>query len=195
MSHLTRSTVPCHAPTRTDGGSDCASTFLPCGCHPTAAWLCVLAESRQERLAEHSLRSLGLPTWLPMFESRWLNGQTRILPMFPGYLFTQAIDDRWRKAYSARGVRGLICHAPERPTTVPVRLLDLLWRDCAPNGVIYLPRPTALAPSTPVELITGPFAGFRGVVRMATKDRVRLLVNLLGRDSEVTVPRADVMVV
>lgn len=192
--HLTRPAIPCHSPTIAVGGSAFASTFLPCGCRQDARWLCVLAEHRQEHLAEHGLRTIGLPAWLPLIESKWTNGHTRIVPMFPGYLFVQAIDDRWRKAYSTRGVRGLICHAPERPTSVPVKMLELLWRDCAPNGVLYLPRPKTLAPATPVELVTGPFAGFRGIVRMATKDRVRLLVNLLGRDSEVEVPRADVAV-
>jgi transcriptional antiterminator RfaH len=169
--------------------------FVPCGCRgePAFQWLCVNTEFGRETLADQELRTLGLCTWLPSHLLR-----DRIRPLFPRYLFVQA--DRgaelWRRIYRTRGVVTIL--GSGRPASVPASVLEILWQQCAPNGVIYPPKPVPVDHTTPIPcgssvlLASGAMIGLTGICQWSDGKRVRLLLEILGRGVAVTVPRASV---
>lgn len=179
--------------------------FVPCGCRsgPAFQWLCIYTEFGAETLADQELRTQGLCTWYPLHFDR-----ERIRSMFPRYLLMQAdlADDLWRKAYRTPGVVTVLGTRYERPSSVPALVLETLWRQCAPNGVIYPAKPVMLgdrtsriAPGTPVKLVSGPYAAMfadaRAICRWSPARRVALLLKTLdGRETKLTVPRSDVVV-
>jgi len=169
--------------------------FVPCGCRsePSFQWLCVNTEFGRETLADQELRTLGLCTWLPSHLQRG-----RIRPLFPRYLFVQA--DRgaelWRRIYRTRGVVTVL--GSGRPARVPAVVLEVLWRQCAPNGVSYPPEPvpvdrtSLIPPGAAVLIADGVMVGLTGICQWSDGKRVRLLLEILGRGVDVTVPRSSV---
>lgn len=174
--------------------------FVPCGRYsdPAFRWVCVHTGAGQENLAQTHITALGLPAWLP----RWRSHE-RVRPLFPRYLFAQVDLNAalWPRIFRQPGVvtiLGTRSTRLERPATVPVRVLDLLWRQCAPDGVIYPPEPapvdrtTPIPPGASVLLASGAMVGLTGMCQWSDGKRVRLLMEILGRGVAVTVPRASV---
>jgi transcription antitermination factor NusG len=50
------------------------------------------------------------------------------------------------------------------------------------------------SPGTAVQVVAGAFAGLEGIAGLSSGDRVRVLLAVLGREVQTSVPRADVMV-
>ena len=86
----------------------------------------------------------------------------------------------------------------ERPASVPASVLDILWRQCAADGVIYPPEPLVADRATPIPcgttvlLASGAMIGLTGICQWSDGKRVRLLLEILGRGVRVTVPRSSV---
>jgi transcriptional antiterminator RfaH len=111
---------------------------------------------------------------------------TRRVPLFPGYLFVR-LDlgrDRWRAINGTRGVRGLLT-VGDRPAEVPDAAIDEL-----------LDQQEASAPlpvGTRLEIVAGPFAGLAArLQRLDGPARVTVLMQLIGTELSVSVPRAAV---
>ena len=168
------------------------SGFLPSGCVSGLPWFCYRTTWQGERLAEIELRRDGFCAWGPQLEVPWQNGQSRLREMFPRYGFVQFDpgEGRWPRIFSTRGVEWLFCTTARRPVRVPQAKLDELFRQCAPNGVIYLERPrrNRFRRGDPVVIqdSASPFDGWRGVCDMTARDRVIVLLSLFG-DREVRV--------
>jgi transcriptional antiterminator RfaH len=177
--------------------------FVPCGryCDPLFRWLCVHTGPGQEDLAKNRITELGIPAWLP----RW-RSEGRIRPLFPRYLFVQVDLDAglWPAIFRQPGVvtiLGTRSTRLERPATVPAEVLDILWQQCAADGVIYPPEPAPVDRTTPipcgtkVQLASGAMIGLTGICLWSDGKRVRLLLEILGRGVAVTVPRATALAV
>ncbi|MGE4044476.1 MAG: transcription termination/antitermination protein NusG [Acetobacteraceae bacterium] len=185
----------------TEGGSAYLS-FLPCGCHcaPPFGWYCVRTNHGQEVLSLQRLRSIGLSVWLPEYEACWSNGQTRIAPLFPRYLFVEfdVSGSLWARIFRQPGVETILTSGG-RPAEVPLAAMQALWSQCAPNGVIYRKKPTAqdarIRPGELVEAKAGPFARFRGICQRSSSARVEILLSVFGRETPVVLSRKDVDVV
>lgn len=113
---------------------------------------------------------------------------TKKVPLFPGYLFVW-LDlgrMRWRAINGTRGVRGLLM-AGERPARVPDAVVDELR---VAEGV-SAPLPVGAA----LEIVGGPFAGLTArLQRLDGASRITVLMQLVGTDRSVSVPRAAVRV-
>jgi transcription antitermination factor NusG len=178
-------------------GAPPSGSFVPCGCRyaPGIEWLCVSTGFGQERTSDRSIRALGLVTWLPEYAIK-----DRLRLLFPGYMFAQAdiALDPWRSIYRQPGVVTVLGTRYERPTVVAPELLAELWRDCLPNGVLVprdLDAAAPLAPILPGAAVTlrgGPFAELTGVCEKSDRDRVAILLTIMGRDVRVSVARAGV---
>ena len=177
-------------------------SFVPTGYQQSAAfcWLCVFTVSGSETLADVRLRQLGLCTWLPLYMRRDPRPQRdRIRPIFHRYLFVQADlgATMWRGIYRTPGVVTVLGTHHERPARVPDAALALLWADCGPNGVIYPPAPAAavaIPSGSSVRLTGGAFAGLVGICHLSSAERVRIMLQVLGRDVSMSVPRDRVEV-
>jgi transcription antitermination factor NusG len=124
---------------------------------------------------------------------KWQNGRTKINPIFPRYLFVQAY--RWNVVRDAgRQELGRVITSPTtgKPLSLPPGALDVLLAQCAPNGVIYPAEPRAVRRQDHVRVLAGPLADFHGICERTTRDRVWVLLTVLGRPSSVEFRRENV---
>lgn len=178
----------------------------PINPNPGLRWYCVRTAFQQELVADIELRRAGFVVYLPAelrAAARTRSGEIRrgsydrIVPLFPRYLFVQfdISDDHWRTIVKLRGVERIFGCTPEHPTPVPQRAIDILLEQCAPNGVIYPPKARQFDPlpiGAEVEILDGPFTAFHGICMLSAPKRVRLLVEIFGRSTEVELTHAQV---
>lgn len=156
-------------------------------------WYVVQTHPRREDEAERELANQGFETFLPQVMQRSRLG-LYLVPFFPGYIFARfdRSSPKWNAINNTRHVIGLLPRK-DNPLPVAAAVIDylkstaderLILRDAAP-----LPMLTAGAP---VRLIEGPLSDRRGVVLWSEARRVRLLLEMLGRNVELTLPREQV---
>lgn len=111
---------------------------------------------------------------------------TREAQAFPGYLFVQPSPTTGgiRAVNSTRGITKLVSQGSE-PAIVADELMEALRMRFAPR--VELPAPEFF-PGEDVKILDGPLAEFVARVEAtAPKDRVYLLIELMGRATRVTV--------
>jgi transcriptional antiterminator RfaH len=158
------------------------------------AWYAVHTKGRQESVAEENLSRQGYVVHLPLLRApRRSRGRWReaVEPLFPGYLFVEldlALDNP-APIRSTRGVTGLVRfggHARPMPEGVVEHLVAAAQR--ADDGAVRCEH--LFAAGDRVEIVDGPLAGLRAVfLAPSGDDRVRLLLDLLGREHSVTLSR------
>jgi transcriptional antiterminator RfaH len=120
--------------------------------------------------------------------------ETVVRPLFPRYLFV-AMDlarDRWRAVQSTFGVSTLVVIGND-PVPLPDGVVDEIRAREGEQGFVKLGLPAGVKPGSPVRLVDGVFAEYRGVFeRLADDRRVAVLLKLLGREVRVFVPVASV---
>jgi transcriptional antiterminator RfaH len=164
------------------------------GAHASAAaWYCLRAQPKHERIAAVHLRKCaGVDVFAPMMRyqrARRPSGKVWVSEaMFPGYLFAHFDFARhFREVRSTHGVRGIVQFGGRSPA-VPTALVDELREVLGDDE-------TAVVAETPAAgdevLITeGVFRDLRVLVSQyfPAKDRVRVLLEMLGRGVEVELP-------
>jgi transcriptional antiterminator RfaH len=146
--------------------------------------------------AEANLRQQGYQVWLPRLVRARRHARkvdTTLAPLFPGYLFIRLNRhmQAWRAINSTFGVRRLICQG-ETPTPVKTGFVEALMQRADAGGVLAMQQDD-LRPGESLHILSGPFSDHIGtLVRLAGEDRVALLLNLLGREVPVLVPRHQV---
>ena len=162
-------------------------------------WAVARLKTGQEGLALHSLTRIGYVTYFPRtIERRTIRGRqiVRVVALFPSYVFVQ-IEAQWHAARWAYGVAALILDGSV-PAKVPEHEIASL-RSRERDGFIVLqppPKPRSLRRGDSVRVIAGPLIGFNGLVEgMASRDRIILLLRMLGGPQRVTLPKGDVAAV
>lgn len=160
-------------------------------------WYVVHTHPGAEAMAEGHLARQGFEAYLPrrLKERRHARRVDRIAaPLFPRYLFV-AIDlavQRWRAIHSTFGVASLVSFG-ERPAAVPEGVVEEVQRREGQDGLIALAPEQPFAPGEPVRITGGTFAEQSALFQTADDgQRVIVLLNLLGRDVRVRLPRAAV---
>ncbi|MEY6433357.1 transcription termination/antitermination NusG family protein [Thioalkalicoccus limnaeus] len=158
-----------------------------------APWYVVQTKPRQERLAVTHLAEQGYHTYLPLHacwkrrQRRW----TRIREVyFPRYAFFSPADPQHSIApvRSTCGVTRLVRFG-NIPATIDPRVLRELH--ILEQTLHRLDQDTTISlfkPGDPVRLTDGPLAGLTGIISTCAKDRVTVMMILLGQNSPVTVP-------
>jgi transcriptional antiterminator RfaH len=143
---------------------------------------------REHIAASHLQREAGAEVFLPRirFQRSTRQGIVWVTEaLFPNYLFARF---NWRTAFRhvqhARGV-AVIVHFGERWPTVPDDVIAELRRALGPDNLHVIP--TVLEAGDNVEIAEGAFSGLRAVVTqvMPARDRVRVLLEFLGRQTAV----------
>ena len=148
-------------------------------------WYVAQTQVQGEARAELNLARQGFQPFLPQVRKRrrharrsdWVRA-----PLFPGYIFVRLDCEaaRWRSINGTFGVRQLICQG-DRPQPLP-------------DSVVLAPPPFAAGQRLRIE--AGAFSDLTGLfAEMADRDRVVLLLELLGRPVPVRVPLTDVSAV
>jgi transcriptional antiterminator RfaH len=132
-------------------------------------WYLVYAKPRQEKLAEVNLQRQGYEVWLPRIRAsrprggRWIE---TVEPLFPRYLLIRldAGGDNFGPIRSTRGVSTMVRLGVE-PAVVPDPVVDRLSRAADPHSGLLLPPLAALRRGDPVQVLDGPFQGWRASFR------------------------------
>lgn len=147
----------------------------------------------QAARAESNLLRQGYRLWLPSIRRPRRHArrvETILVQLLPGYLFVELDpeQDAWLPINDTSGVRRLL-YPRYRPTPITATFIDSLHRSADDGGVVVMPEPT-LRPGQKVQLLVGTFVNHLAtLLYLAPKDRVRLLLSLLGQDVSTTVSR------
>ncbi len=156
-------------------------------------WYCARTQPRQEHVAAGHLRRLGdVEIFCPRIRlQRCRRGGSAPFvteALFPGYLFARfGFATHHRDVRYAHGVRGIVQFGHRYPT-VPAPWIAELQAEFGDVPVTELATP--LAVGTAVRVVGGPFQGLTAVVTRTRSgtERVRVLLEFLGRDIEAELP-------
>ncbi len=155
-------------------------------------WYCLRSQPKREHIAAAILREqCGVEVFCPRVSQvkKTRTGKKRFIEaLFPGYLFARFdLGQHYRQIIHCRGVRNLVCRGR---TQIPVAdaVIHELRKDLPEDAVIAAPDPS-LDPGAPVEFVAGSLAGITGTVVAAlpAEDRIKVLLEFLGREVTVTV--------
>lgn len=175
------------------------STPMAPGVAPSARlpgpWFVIYTKPLRERATQHRITEEGGTAWLPLEpppRRRAVERERLIRPLFPRYCFAR--DYPWLVVRNAGGEEmAQVLTTPNRqPLPLPAGFIETLMAQCGPNGVMRLPEAREVSRRDKVRVETGPFADFSGIVQRTTRDRIWILLTLLGRPTEVPFTRENV---
>jgi transcriptional antiterminator RfaH len=156
------------------------------------AWYVVQTQVNAEAKAARNLVRQGFEIYLPRYLKRRSHArkiEKIATPLFPRYLFVQ-IDmaaQRWRSIQSTFGVSRLVCNGPD-PAPVAQQVLNLLKAREDEGGYVKLDQRPKFALGEKVRVLAGVFADNLGLFDgLADRDRVAILLDLLGRKVRVSI--------
>ena len=160
-------------------------------------WFCLKAEPKREHLAATALRRrFEIECLSPRLRFRKLTQRGPVWfveAMFPGYLFAKFVySTQHRAVESSLGVRGIVRFG-ERLATLPEETVMALQSKAGAEEVVTID--SSLKIGQPVHIIEGPFQGLEVVVTqvLPAKERIRVLLDFLGRSLEMEVPAEKVL--
>ncbi|SDK05028.1 transcriptional antiterminator RfaH [Pseudomonas indica] len=156
------------------------------------SWYLVQCKPRQDERAEEHLTRQGYACYRPHCRrERLVRGhrQEATESLFPGYLFIHlASNDNWSPLRSTRGVNRVVSFGG-RPIIVDDALIAQLQHRAEPSVE------KMLQPGEAVRILEGSFAELDAIfLSMDGDDRVVLLMNLLNRQQQISLPLASIRV-
>lgn len=161
-------------------------------------WFVVQTHACSEDKAAFNLRRQGFEAFTPKYLKRRSHARKIEMvgaPLFPRYLFVKMsiITANWRAIKSTLGVSNLVCFG-ENPASVPDGLIETLMTSEDELGYIDLAgRREKFKKGQGVEIVDGPMMDMTAVFDcMNDKDRVVVLLDILGRQVRACVPLKDI---
>jgi transcriptional antiterminator RfaH len=157
-------------------------------------WYAVHTKPRQESLAEENLQRQNFTTYFPKIkQARRRRGKWSdvIEPLFPRYLFIRLEVGKTNVSSirSTRGVTGLVRFG-NKLVPVPNPFIDALIETADEQTGIHIPNRPVLEKGDRITVTNGPFADLEGIFHATTgKERVTILLNILGQAQKVTLPK------
>ncbi len=164
--------------------------------HVAGAWYVCQTKPRQENLALRKLEEQGYQVFLPLL-SVWQkrkNGWHRNEQvMFPRYAFVRCARPGQSIApiRSTPGVSGLVSFG-NTPACIDDTLVEAIRQLARKNSQ---PDPQQASPfqiGDSVAVTDGPLKGLSGIVSAVAKERVVVMLTLLGREKPVTFPMQQI---
>ena len=144
----------------------------------------------------HCLALAGYQTYYPRLRDRRIRHGRRVElrpALFPGYAFI-AVELQWHAARWTAGVINLIMDGVG-PARVPDAVIAEIRRREV-DGLIELAPPPPLRRGARVRILYGPFTGQLAIFAdMKSRERVEILLQLLGAEQRVTLSQKDIEVV
>lgn len=174
------------------------------GAREDPRWYAVQTEYRMpEQAVCQRIGHLDVPSFLPIVSVKRRRGtrnEIAQVAMFPRYLFVRfdVRNDQWRRVAHVQGVRRIFGAGPEQPIPVPTRAIDAMvaagygvgetedsvWT--LDKGRVRLVRkdirPALIAAGVPVKITRGAFADQTGVCLMSAGNRIRILLDMFGKE-------------
>jgi transcriptional antiterminator RfaH len=154
-------------------------------------WAACRLQPSRTALALHFLNLHGYEVYCPRLrELRVLRGRRVevLLPLFPGYTFLRVVTGWWQARW-APGTCGLVMDGTT-PAKVPDAVIAEI-RSREREGAIELPP--KVRPGDRVRVLRGPFRDHLAIYAgMTGRDRVAVLLRLLGGERRILLPRCDI---
>jgi len=163
------------------------------------AWYVIQTHVNAEAKAAHNLVRQGFEIYLPRYLRRRSHArkvENVPVPLFPRYMFVwiDTATQRWRSVQSTFGVSNLILSGAD-PAPLAQEVISCLKAREDGCGYVQLDQRPKIALGAKVRVLTGVFAENLGLFDgMADRDRVAVLLDLLGRKVRVTLD-ADMVAV
>ena len=157
---------------------------------PSCSWYLVVTKPQSEFKAQENLLRQDYEIYLPLVQtSRRRNGKVfnRTEAFFSRYLFIQLDKetDNWAPIRSTIGVAGLVRFGG-MPAVVPEGMIENLKKNENEFG-LQLTQEKALKLGDKVDIIDGPFEGYKAIYqKMKNKERVSVLLDIVGKNTHVT---------
>lgn len=148
------------------------------------------------KAAAHLVRQ-GFGIYLPRYMKRRRHARRVEIvpaPLFPRYLFVNISVDtqQWRMIHSTVGVSGLICYG-DVPAPISGEIVEGLRRSEDDRGFVPIDMRPTFAVGDKVRVVEGVFTNCLGLYEgMADRDRVTILMDLLGRKVRTVLDREAV---
>ena len=177
-----------------DGTVSTGIGSLGCGAIPGLPWQCVYTLPSMELTAAAYIREAGFIEWVPLETVCWSNRLRRQRVAFPRYLLVQfdPLRDAWGKLNRTRGVDHVLISTAGKPLSIGWNTVDTLMRELAPGGAMHPVEPREMRRGDAGRVLAGPLAGFLGVCSMSTRERVTLLLSIMGRSAAAEFDRKQV---
>jgi transcriptional antiterminator RfaH len=157
-----------------------------------AYWTVAQLVPNRTSLALHTLTQANFTVYVPKIrELRVIRGRkTEVLSaLFPGYTFV-LITLQWHAARRCPGVARLVMDGMQPAKVSDDVIKEIRGRER--NGAIELPRRLPKRGDR-VRILAGPFRGHLAIYSsMAARERVAVLLEMLGRQQRVTLSELDV---
>ena len=158
-------------------------------------WYVAQTRPQAERRALDHLANQGFEAWLPEYLKRRRHARRTDWvkrPLFPCYLFVH-LDleaERWRSVLGTVGVVGLV-GGDRSPSPLADDVVEAIRQRVDDDGLVVVDTAASFRAGDTVKIAEGPFADLEGIfLDLADRDRVQILLKLLGREVKVAV-RAD----
>ena len=154
-------------------------------------WLVVRTKARQEGRAMNHLQEQGFKVYCPQIPKYdVLKEVAGKQVLFPGYCFVECGERSVSSIRSTPGVIALVSFGSEgKPALVSAGVLDEIRRVEA----LYGEKSAGLQSGDVVSITGGSFKGLQGLYSKKSKDRVEVLLIVLGRQQRVLVPSSHVI--
>ena len=159
-------------------------------------WFVAQLKPQGLKRAEENLTRQGFESFCPKrLESRVRGGRrlSTMLPLFPGYLFVSFDPSAqgWTAINGTRGVSRLLLVNPRTPTPLPPEFMAGLMARCDEQGVIGAPPDLDVGDT--IRVVSGAFADtIARIETLQDSERLQILMDLMGRQSRVSVARHSV---
>ena len=160
-------------------------------------WFCLKAQPKREHLAAAGLRhQLSVPCLAPRLRYRKMTTRGAIWfveAMFPGYIFAEFVYSELHRAVKhSPGVRSIV-HFGDYVPTLESLVVERIRSASGDDEVVTIDPEVQVGQS--VRISEGPFVGLEAVVTrlMPAKERVRVLLDFLGRPIETEVSLRNVL--
>ena len=155
-------------------------------------WFVIRTKAGDEERANANLLNQEIETFLPLFKAHNLRGVKMvrtIRPLFPSYLFARLnLDLHYARVKWTRGVSRVLGNR-EGPVPVSEAVVQTIRDRVGRDNLIELEE--EMKEGDLVQVISGPIKDLLGVFqkRMSGKDRVKILLNLIGVDVPVQISK------
>lgn len=160
-------------------------------------WYCVRTKPKNEKLSSQLLRTeVGIDVFCPFlrFERARSTGRMWVTEaMFPTYVFARfPYAERNRQIRAVTGITGIVAFG-QAPAIIPDTIIEDLRSGVQDQETIKIEP--QIETGAEVNVIEGPFRGLRAVVSrvMPARDRIALLLEVLGMEREVEVSSSMVL--
>ncbi len=158
-------------------------------------WYVCQTKPRCEQSAEINLLQQGYETYLPqtLIDKRLKKNHYRSTePLFPGYLFVKLStkSDDWRPIQSTKGITTIVKFG-NIPAIVPNELIIALKENEDSQGISQVFK-TDYVKGEQVRLLNKPFELVRAIIHTVAKDRIFLVLDILGQKTRLEVGYRDI---